>query len=431
MTLQLGRRFAEDLPFDDTEIIKLAKLLDEPHDVVKTLNSRLLSKDNGSLVSSISYPNHAFYQIGVCEACLKQGVHLVFAEVPWLNRCPVHRVTYCVQSYHWRPAITRFDNYVDAITGLLRSTNEKWPSPPQLGTDENCGGDEYFNLTSFIGWLKQAHSTKKWIERHQIWINGLPAPTTRGEWLTLPKLLSLCPAPPCVQDVLPDSTDRLCLRVSAYGARVARAWKRLEKRARLDDVIYYYKRVAGLGNAQLLVQKLLQRCLESIQASHTVCKCGWGWSKYLGWQEVDPLGWPHWGYICPYTVAANELISEWGNFPKVLSVQDTKREFITIEKVARNCSGLAFTSLPTQPDEGGYTIPSTARLWFLPRHLEDVLSRVIVTEVHVRIEELRKWLVALEQGTRPHIRSTVSGDVMLLSVNRKMILFSWRSMRNG
>jgi len=146
---------------------------------------------------------------------------------------------------------------------------------------------------------------------------------------------------------------------------------------------------------------------------------------------VDSLGWPHWGYVCPYTVAVNELISEWGNFPKVLSSQDTKREFITIEKAARNCSGLAFTSLPRRFWKADDPISSTARPWTLPRHLEDVLSRVIATEIHVRLEELRKWLLALEQGAKPHNRSTVSGEVMLLNVNGKMILVSWRSMQNG
>jgi len=432
LTAKFGRQFDGDVPSDETETVRLAELLDEPYHVVATLNNRLFISSKRSLVGIRLYHDDLRNEIKICDACLSRGVHLVFAEVPWLKKCPIHRITYSIRRVEWKPGTIRFDNYVREIAKLLRNANQKWPFPPRLKTDQYYDSEESSNLIEFVNWLNLANATKQWIDRHLIWASGSCDVMRQTQWISLGKVISLCPTPPAIREVLHDSIEQLKICVFEYDKDVYTAWEQVAVPISVYDLVYHYKRAAELNRKEALFQRRLHECVEAIRSSHPVCACSWGWSRYLGWQEVDSSNWPHWGFICPYEVAANELISGWGDFTDVMSTQDTKREFIKIGAARRQCAGTRFMSQSGEASHVDYSAHSSnSATHLIPCHLEEMLDRLVAREIQIYTEELQNWLVSLTLGAKPYTRSTLIGNVMLLSVGDKMTLLSWTSARNG
>jgi hypothetical protein len=424
----IGRPFAPDLPRDETEVKCLAGLLDEPFDVVRTLNIRPLNNDEAKMFPKQSKHTQPMSHIRVCDSCLSCGIHLVFTEIPWVQLCPLHQLRYRSLAMPWVPSHARFGKYIQTLEKCLKNANQHWPSLQNVGVESNYSQECLKNLNVFTGWLSSLDFSVQRIEKQALWASQSCVCHANGKPISFEKLLHLCPPPKSVSNVIKGESENFVFHSTWYDRPVSDEIAILAKRIGLGNAIYIIKRSAQLYEANLSFKNLLNGSVASIRREHPLCQCEWGWSNYLGWQQVDPNRWPHWGYVCPVVFAANELISEWGDFTSVLSRHETKLELLRINETLQNyhrlCSGPIANSMSTHISQSS-THGNRGELAISP-NLESVLNDLISLDMQIHTEELQNWLLELTRGADPRDRTRSGAELMLLSRGGKVQLLTWR-----
>lgn len=430
---QIGRPFAPDIPRDAAEVECLAGLLDEPVSVVRTLNIRPLSSGGAKLFAKRAQHIQPLSQMRVCDSCLGCGIHLVFAEIPWVQLCPLHRLTYRTLALPWVPSHARFGKYIQILEKSFRSVNQNWPSLHNVGAGPSHSRENLKSLNVFTGWLSLLDFSARCTKKQTLWTSKTTLRGAHGPSLSFEKLLHLCPPPKSVSDVIAKSNENFVFHRAYYEKTVSDELASLAKRVELGKFISTYKRSARLYETNLYFRDLLGEYVASIGHGHKLCQCGWGWSNYLGWQQVDPNSWPHWGYICPVELAANELISAWGDFTSVLSRHDTKLELLSMTGSMHDyqelwlgaIENLASTDISLRSPQG------RRREWAMSSDLGSLLNELIFLNMQVHTEELQNWLLELTWGADPRDRTTSGAEVMLLSRGGRIHLLTWRRHQYG
>jgi hypothetical protein len=271
------------------------------------------------------------------------------------------------------------------------------------------------------------------IKKQALWTSKTTVRDVPGNSISFEKLLHLCPPAESVRDVITNANESFVFHHARYEKPVSDELVILAERVGLGSLIYFYKRSAGLYEANSSFQNILNESVAAIGRRHTICRCKWGWSNYLGWQQVDPNSWPHWGYICPAAFAANELIAEWGDFTTVLSSRDTKLELLRMNEAMRNCQEfwLGAIANSTSSDFSPKSSHGHHREWAFSPDLEILLNDLISLDMQVHTEELQNWLLELSCGAHPRDRTTNGAEVMLLSRDEKIHLLTWRRHQHG
>lgn len=430
---QIGRPFAPDIPRDAAEVDCLACLLDEPSSVVRTLNFRPLDNDGAKLFPKRTRHTQPLSHIRVCDSCLGCGIHLVFAEIPWVQLCPLHQRSYRTLALPWVPSHARFGKYIQALEKSFRSVNQNWLSLQNLGAGPRHSQESLKNLNGFTGWLSLLDLSSRSIKENALWARKSTVRNTPGNGISFEKLLHLCPPPKTIRDVIASTHEKFVFDSIYYEQSLSDELAILAERVELGNFIYTYKRNARLYEANQSFRKLLDECVASIGRGHTLCKCRWGWSNYLGWQQVDSNRWPHWGYICPVVFATNKLISGWGDFTSVLSRHDTKLELLRMNQAMRDHQEhwLSAVANSTCTDTSMKSAHEHGREWALSPSLKSMLNDLISLDMLVHTEELQSWLFELTCGADPRDLTTSGAEIMLLNTDGKIHLLTWRHHQHG
>jgi hypothetical protein len=405
----------------------LSAMLDEPEQLVSTLNNRPLRRVN--IFGDLNWSAIIGREIRICPACIQNGRHTKFAEFKWLRLCPFHGTEHLVIDSLRHGAGAAFDSYVDSIAKILTHSNSNWPSPPAFDERRSplveCGP----LMHELLDWISRANRSIDRLGQCIAWISqsaeGQPVDNVTG----FSRLLALCPPEKSIRNLFAHDIPACRLVKVCFDDEVTISWNYLTKQISPHTLVHQYNRLSVLSCQSRKFQDKLEQALEMLRHPKMHCECEWGWSRYSGWQRVGAAGWPQWGLQCPYDVAKNELIGGWGEFREVMTRAEAKRTLLNIgphdhtgvwrEKFSNSeMAGLA----------GRYHTKNDGDR-IHPLRVSQLVDTLLCEEVCARAQHLKNWLVSLEQSAAPNQLVSALGDVVLVHEGAQLRIFSWHTKR--
>ncbi|MFM0742274.1 hypothetical protein PQQ51_34080, partial [Paraburkholderia xenovorans] len=210
---------------------------------------------------------------------------------------------------------------------------------------------------------------------------------------------------------------------------------RATARCPFELIFNFYKRISAVWAAPPEFVKQKTQFQDLLKARHGSCQCNWelikgGWESH--WVMVHPEDWRYRDqYMCPFTVALEELELGWGRFDQVLSARRARLERLDIKFLSRDIhdAGLIRYQGNTNvlPDEDQFEIwnvwPNFE--WLHESPLTELLNLTAEVEVESTYRALTAWLDGIDKGLTPKIRKDPVNCVRLCRRATDIWLVKW------
>jgi hypothetical protein len=392
----------------------IANLLDDPISIVHTLDVPLLKHGRSRVFGEFDGRSFHQAQVRACPYCLRQGYHLVFAEVPWMEKCPLHSTPHVLVDTFDKFGGSMFDRYVKKLMVLMKTKLPDWPTVPTCKISQAQPKMRAPKLRLLTGWLAELEQSIERIERDVVWISHPGDGPTFEDGIGIKRVLSLKDPDVRIRPLIDPCFTVENLQTFSFDRQTSREWADQTATLPPDELIYAYKRTVLPSANNVPFHETLQRCLALIEQFHETCRCSWGWSRYSGWQRVGPGSWPHWGYECPVGIAKAQLIEEWGEFSKVMTKRESMREEAMVTSAVELCKMADAVRIDAQLSAPGTRPPIKSRLkWCMSAKVVQVINIILTSEIEGRTAHILEWLNRINAGETPEAQPKPKGDVVL------------------
>ncbi len=429
-----GVQVVEQRQFCNDDLCKIASILGEDFDFIKSAFPPSINADDildGRRLRSIEKHDGIQY----CRQCVRLGYHSYFHETPWLKRCPFHLCELDHESHGSVIAgrLSRFRG-VDTIIRLMMSNCRFWPR-----WNEGDLADATFRHNSYVrllsDWLVNVRASAQKMASGRIWLSDEQTEIQERSYEHLvARLKSLEEVPSLLEGLLETNKIKWCFITRRYPNDTRRELLRAIKYAPLQLIFSLYKCVCAYsGRPQEFVARL-SSAQAMLREMHGECHCAWGWEQagWSGhWVEVNPRGWPHWGYKCPYERALEELELGWGHPSRVLSARkawQAKADFINQTPLLKDAGLINYTTDAVLLANGYLAVAPQnwpCCEWNEESPLTTLLSAAAGCEIEVTARRIFTWLNAINCGEKPYGQDLSMGVVQIRDTGTGLSLAQW------
>ncbi|OIQ74575.1 hypothetical protein GALL_437720 [mine drainage metagenome] len=394
--------------FDTPSVKKVARLLDEKESVVEKLDpDKLQLPGCYGAFNSLSSINQSLEQVTYCPECIKNGYHASFHEYPWLKMCPIHWTNLLKERVGSFGGGSKFDKYVSTLDHLFDHVSMTWLEidtysvvTAEIKTDA---------FRRFIRWIKavqRIHGVMKARNLITLWgsnysLDNIDVLLGRVAWAT--------PFPKRFHELFHMKVKRLLPKITEYPIDVTNRLTSLITKIGYADLVWFYKKTVALADEQTKYRELVLKAVDDLKNQDMVHHSEWGWSKGMGWQHVDPDGWPYWGFMTPFHLAVIELKYEWTDF---LRDDDQVWQRSSDWFIYCNLAQRLYESRVVSSADGGQwpfnpsflTVPFFSPFIKLEidHDLKSLIEDLLYEEASAHIDEIRSWLKAITKGAAPY-----------------------------
>lgn len=410
--------------FTDEHLLPLARLIDEPLAIVKTLRN-----DCFALPACFGEFRCHFFEVkpdkhvSYCPACVARGYHGAFHEVPWLYRCPLHR-----EPLKRVPVGGKSGAYVRAVAELLRCACVRWPDVWR----GNFQADGVPRVAQLRHWLAVARNRTMRLRCQNAASLGESQYSLENLEILLGRLDSVVPIPTELLDLLLVSPRRQQQDKVAVARDAASAIKAVSKKISLQFLLWFFNKYEAIFSYRRSSQLLAERWIAKLEQEHTICRCDWAWDRYSGWQPIysdeKRASW----LLCPYEYAIQELKERWLIFT---SSEASQRAANKIEnRFIEGCRMVVENNLGYIPNPplSLHGVQGQIAGLLLPKltmgdNIEYVLDVLMAGQVAVHCDELTAWLSAITSDRKP-IRATPAGSTNLFMDDSAAWVSTWKCL---
>lgn len=409
--------------FSDEHLLRMARLLDEPLAIVKTLRNDCFTLPacfgeftfHSSNVTSSKY-------VSYCPVCLVSGYHGAFHEAPWLYRCPLHR-----EPLKREPVLGGPVAYVRAVAELLRCTCASWPDVWR----ENFETDGSLQL--LWRWLKLARDRATRLHSQSAASLRESPYSFHNLDILLGRLDSIAPIPTELFDLFLVSPRRQQQGRVEVARDAVSMVKALGKKFPLWFLLWYFNKYEAVFSGRRCSRLLADQAIETLKQEHTVCRCHWAWDRYASWEPINSdekrASWR----LCPYEYAIKELKERWLVFTSSeaspQAANKIENQFLEgCRMVLENGLGyLPDTPISIPPNQGGVITGFLLPKLTLGDDVEYMLDSLLAGQVTAHCEELTAWLAAITSDCRP-LQPTPAGSTNLFLDDRAAWVSTWKCL---
>jgi hypothetical protein len=419
----------------DAQARRLARLLDEPLNIVKTLllpadidlsRTPCMVEDGEGLSTKIS-------GIRYCVECLKAEFHSFFHQFSYLVLCPIHRTALKYDSGPYSPS-SLFERNVRILTGLYQRFTQCWPAPPGRLPILAGKQNEQKSLKEYLTWSSETCERMAGINTKVVWKSVADPPfkpaLTPGQqpvnamsaviaYLGAPNELVLGLLPPMLSMFLSkrhfcENTRKQLRETLDHTSLVLllelfRGWWIWTKQPRIGD-------------------EALESFVERLLGEHTKCECVWTLDLYSGWFHRRPDG-PKPNFDqCPYVHTANLLSKRWGDFQASVSQRQTIAVLSRYRNLVEHFVALEMISLEARGNSLEVFFDPVNRLhltWRLPEKLINLLETIVETEMMMDVEVMSDWLSHITDGQDPNSSNCLPIYSTLTETDNGLELTRW------
>lgn len=419
----LGRTKDPWWRLDDEDVLPLARLLDEPRGMVRTLNANLQLPSCYAAFRADFQDARLKYYLSYCPSCLRAGYHSAFHETPWLYLCPIHREPLARSDF-----FGSYEQHIATVTRLLRAACPTWPNTQPSGALPDRGRRK--EIKELLEWLRVVRQKAAVLRAQNVGSLDQTPYHFRDLGILLGRLEALEPipqsllevflVPPCPQT---QAVESLARETVVLIAKVART-------VPLDDLLSYYVMTAARLGQTTRFRSLAMEGIEKLKNKHDICECEWKWDRYAQWNRAHAGEIHNSYYLCPYTYAMEELTAAWVDFcyrglptevrHKILHAYVLESRDLVSRGLAAYVDSPDTTVSDTIPFHM-YRIPSLT----LGNDLDQALNAILSKQVVAHCEELLSWTASMTPGTQP-VRERSPGAVNIFVDGCSASISSWR-----
>ena len=413
--------------FSASELEILGEILNEPIDVVKTVFDTDLSLLKCGNYAVIQKKIVGVNKLKYCQKCLSLGYHSCLHEFNWLKKCPFHNEDLSLLIPNWKGGVSNRDRYINAISETIKHACPRWP----LVNHQEISILQFSDIfVLFELWSKDAidRTTKSSLpvlwraeETHEQNDDG-------GEYLG--RIRSLAPIPKKIESLFLNLEINCLLEKKILDADSVRTLEHVLFDVSIIDLVWFYKIYAVVVPASPTHIEKLRKEIENLKNHEESCKCKWGWSKFSGWTAVGEGDWPLWGYVCPYSVALAELELDCrvnANPTRGKYSLNELQKFIELARRMRILQLIDYNETCISGD--GYTFAASfanPRIEWKSIVLENLLSTIAASEIDLRIDSLRFWLLSIESGNKPWRRNDPKESLTVQKESNSISIWRWK-----
>jgi len=425
---------------DAGRIRRIARLLDEPIAVVRTVFNTVFTYDDPSRgrrpdlgpfrIDSKGYDwtNTVSY----CEACLANGFHGFFHEDNWFKKCLIHNTNLAREHVSWKWSGSRFDRYVRSLTAVLNRERPGW----HVVAAPLFARDELQNLFCFLRWKRLVEPFAQNCTEAVVAKRGCRKPAVysyRYLDLLLGHLTWMTPMPNSLLDFLIVRPKFNEPEVRRYEKSVGDELYEILSHYSLEELLTFFLAASFLVETKYGFQKTAEDAIQAIDFPHDHDTCGWGRKQYQGWC-CFPSGVlkDNCMYSCPRRSAVEEICTFWLQCELERSCDCV--EWNSYGSMVRSFANRDLVALVGQ---GGPRATESSRYHFTDLPVVDfrwsprvttVLDTILQKIVESHREELTHWLAAIAAGASPARPDRFPQSVYLIrEESGEMVLINWRT----
>lgn len=405
----------------------LAEELNEPLDVVQTVVSPALNVRSFGACQPRTSKREA--SLRFCPSCMAVGYHSNLHEELWLERCIFHGDILRSASDQ-RGNGTIISRRQRLIKDVMANHSRPWPRA--LAFPVELEQSATFQL--FFDWIRATRAIVGGISNSTIW--RLDQETFSGE-PTLEHLIgqfhALNPIPTGIRSYFVDFEDNWAADLHRFPVHLKSEVTRVSGSLNFSRIYELFKQICMQAPLWRPFRKMHAETLKILEARHRDCACAWGLASGSPrfWQQVDPQGWPHWCFECPYEVAKRDLEIALGSGFELMSRRDAEHSKMQLFRLARELKDLGFIGFTPDANisEDGYAYiyPQVWPCfeWAAGEQLTRLLETIAESEVLARSDSTIRWLNSIEGGSHPYRAHSARTDISLHVSEEALTLIRW------
>lgn len=410
----------------EPELGRLARLLDEPLRVMRTVFATRLSLADSTLFAVEDPKETGRRTLRYCPDCAAAGYHSQVHELRWLRSCPFHGTPIQIWSATKPHGSGIFARYVSDLTSLLRGMAPQWPAAPRPSVAPASPAFRHL-----LQWRIGVQHIAETLTVKHLWSSDSSAYSARDSIGTgVGRLHALHRVPAKILSCFADFEQDWTMRCTPIAPETAVALRKVLAYTDFDHLLWFYKRNSALSANPPDYLARLQRAQSHLESRHRRDGCAWRWSYDEGWQRCAPGG-PHAHGKCPFEIALDELALGWGNVFPALSRQRAHEEWWCYVNAAERfeAQGLVVCADPARLSpfyRAAYTPAARAAAdWTGHASLTALLNRVLEEEIDATEQALHRWIDAIAAGNPPTVRLDPPSSVNLLQGKDQVVLMNW------
>lgn len=415
----------------DIHITRVAELLHENIRAVEAIFSGLLSFSEHSYVPPFNSDDQK--RVRYCKECAKYGYHSCLHEIEWIVQCPFHLCEIAEEYLHWSSSST-YVRRLETLEFLMRKHCLDWPycrTSLQVLHDQSRE-----RIGSLIDWVSRADKAAFDLSAGERWLSGEMIEGRPSLLQIMGHLQALEPLPECLAQIVIQPDRQWEHEIRSFSHRTARDLERIESGGLgFLTVFDFYKTVMPRCIEAPKYTRKLQEAKKCLQARHTVCNCSWryirdSWMSEWHWIQVNTDEGRNKSWLCPVTLALEELDLGWGG-AELKSQTQARRERARLLYLAQEMrdAGLVRYVMGAKLARNGPPFPSWdayAQLeWSGTSSLTRLLDTAAEWEIEAASSVLEEWLNDVAEGTHPRIRHGPTRVVRLRQSEEGVSLIRW------
>lgn len=424
-----GYEIGNERSLSGADISRIASMLNEEVSLVQTVLAPSITFANCGF-SNLSRADSYSDAVRYCEKCAALGYHSYLHEAHWLAKCPLHHID--LKSY---PSPNRsgpvFKRRIAAFKKLMKSSCKEWPRNVQEGQEIDI--EEKLALVS--NWMKRAVSASNRMAQGQFWysVHGIGNSDLSCEQ-ALGQLRTLEPMAKDIEPLFAPGSENWQVEIRRFSFQVKTELQRVKEYISFELLFDFYKKISAYSMPPPPFITKLRAGQDAIRERHAKCHCAWGrldagWHTH--WVKADPDGWPHWGCVCPYTVALEELEQNWGRMDIALSkrkLEEERERIIRRSHEAFDAGLIGYAANANVSPKGYlYEYPQVWPCceWLHQSALSELLNLAAELEIEAAMMGITSWLDNINAGACPDTRDDPPYCIRICETEEGVSLLKW------